>query len=135
MGLRESASPASRSASNAMTILTLYVCCSLAGAALALWRPPQMPRYWLLLAIAAVPQLGSLLGIWIPGMFLVSVTAIFIWCLCNRALAGIPVVAAGVIIGTRNCWQIVAPARLQEEEGSPRMAMTRSRLIMRLTAL
>ena len=50
-----------------MTILTLYLGCSLAGAALALWRPPRMPRYWLLLAIAAVPQLGSLLGIWIAG--------------------------------------------------------------------
>ena len=81
-----------------MTILTLYICCSLAGAALAIWRPPRMPHYWLLLAIAAVPQLGSLLGIWIPGMFLVSVTAIFIWCLCNRAVAGIPAVAAGVIM-------------------------------------
>lgn len=81
-----------------MTILTLYLGCSLAGAALALWRPPRMPRYWLLLAIAAVPQLGSLLSIWIPGMFLVSVTAILIWCLCNRAVAGIPAVAAGVIM-------------------------------------
>ena len=81
-----------------MTILTLYLCCSLAGAALTLWRPPRMPRYWLLLAIAAVPQIGSLLGIWIAGMFLVSVTAIFIWCLCNRMIAGIPAVAAGVIM-------------------------------------
>jgi hypothetical protein len=57
-----------------------------------------MPRYWLLLAIAAVPQLGSLLGIWIAGMFLVSVAAIFVWCICNRAIAGIPAVAAGVIM-------------------------------------
>src|SRR4051812_45132744 len=81
-----------------MTILTLYLGCSLAGAALAFWRSPRMPRYWLLLAIAAVPQLGSLLSIWIPGMFLVPVTAIFIWCLCNRAVAGIPAVAAGVIM-------------------------------------
>jgi len=99
MDLQEFApNPAWSQASNAMTILALYLCCSLAGAALALWRPPQMPHYWLLLAIAAVPQLGSLLGIWIPGMFLVSVTAIFIWCLCNRAVAGIPAVAAGVIM-------------------------------------
>ena len=59
-----------------MTVLTLYLSCALAGGALALWRPPQMPRYWLLLSIAAVPQLGSLLGIWIPGMFLVSVAAL-----------------------------------------------------------
>jgi Family of unknown function (DUF5317) len=81
-----------------MTVLTLYLLCALAGAALSLWRPPRMPRYWLLLAIAAVPQLGSLLGIWIPGMFLVSVTAIFVWCLCNRTIAGVPAVAVGVIM-------------------------------------
>jgi hypothetical protein len=81
-----------------MSILTLYLCCSVAGAALAFCRPPRMPRYWLLLGIAAVPQIGSLLGIWIPGMFLVSVTAVFIWCLCNRTVAGIPAVAAGVIM-------------------------------------
>src|SRR5947199_10031515 len=81
-----------------MTVLTLYLSCALAGAALSLWRPPRMPRYWLLLAIAAVPQLGSLLGIWIAGMFLVSVTAIFIWCLCNRAIARMPAVAAGAIM-------------------------------------
>jgi hypothetical protein len=76
----------------------LYVCLALAGAALAFWRPPRMPRFWLLLAIAAVPQLGSLLGIWIPGMFLVSVAAIFFWCIWNREIAGIPAVALGVIM-------------------------------------
>jgi hypothetical protein len=81
-----------------MNILTLYLACALAGGALALWRPPRMPRYWLLLAIAAVPQLGSVLGIWIPGMFLVSVAAIAFWCLCNRSIAGIPAVAAGVLM-------------------------------------
>jgi Family of unknown function (DUF5317) len=81
-----------------MTVLALYLCCALGGGALAIWRPPRVPRYWLLLAIAAVPQLGSLLGIWIPGMFLVSVAAIFIWCLCNRAIAGVPVVAVGAIM-------------------------------------
>jgi hypothetical protein len=81
-----------------MSILTLYLSLALAGAALALWRPPRMPRFWLLLAIAAMPQLGSLLGIWIPGMFLVSVAAILFWCICNREIAGIPAVAAGVIM-------------------------------------
>jgi hypothetical protein len=81
-----------------MTVLALYLCLALAGALLALWRPPRMPRYWLLLAIAAVPQLGGLLGVWLPGMFLVSVGAIFAWCICNRAVAGIPAVALGVIM-------------------------------------
>jgi hypothetical protein len=81
-----------------MTLLTLYLACALAGAVLALWRPPRMPCYNLLLAIAAVPQVGSVLGIWIPGMFLVSVTAIFVWCLSNRDIAGVPLVAVGVIL-------------------------------------
>src|SRR4029079_2391891 len=99
MALRESAArPCISQVTSAVSVLTLYVACSLAGAALAIWRPPHMPRYWLLLAIAAVPQLGSLLGIWIAGMFLVSVTAILSWCLCNRMIAGIPAVAVGVIM-------------------------------------
>jgi uncharacterized protein DUF5317 len=81
-----------------MTLLTLYLTCAVAGATLALWRPPRMPRYWLLLAIAAVPQLGSMLGIWIPGMFLVSVATIVVWCMCNSTIAGIPAIAAGVMM-------------------------------------
>lgn len=81
-----------------MTLLTLYLACALAGAVLALWRPPQMPRYSLMLVIAAVPQAGSVMGIWIPGMFLVSVAAIFAWCLSNRSIAGVLLVAVGVIM-------------------------------------
>jgi hypothetical protein len=82
----------------AMTVLLLYLLCALVGAIVAFGRPPRMPRYWLLLAIGAVPQLGNLLGIWISGMFLVSVGAIFVWCLCNRAIAGIPAIAVGVVM-------------------------------------
>ena len=81
-----------------MTVLLLYMLCAVAGAFVAFWRPPRMPRYWLLLAIAAVPQLGNLLGVWITGMFLVSVGAIFVWCICNRAIAGVPAIAVGVVM-------------------------------------
>lgn len=81
-----------------MIVLLLYLTCALAAALIAVWRPPRLPRYWPLLAIAAVPQLGNLLGVWITGMFLVSVGAIFVWCLCNRALAGVPAIAAGVVM-------------------------------------
>ena len=81
-----------------MTVLLLYLLCALVGAIVAFGRPPRMPRYWLLLAIAAVPQLGNLLGVWISGMFLVSVGAIFVWCLCNRAIAGVPAIAVGVVM-------------------------------------
>jgi hypothetical protein len=80
------------------TLLLLYLTCALAGTTIALLRPPQMPRYGPLLAIAAVPQIGSLFGIWIPGMFAISVTAFCAWCLCNRAIPGVLIVALGVML-------------------------------------
>ena len=64
--------------------MLVFMVAALAGAMLALLRPPRMPRYWLLLAIAAVPQIGSIYGVWLPGMFLVSVTAFW---LCRRLQA------------------------------------------------
>lgn len=79
-----------------MAVLLLYLGCALAGAALAAWCPPRMPRYNLLLAIAAVPQLGMLLDVRIPGMFWVSVAAVLLWCWSNRAIAGVPAAAIGV---------------------------------------
>lgn len=79
-----------------MTVLQLYGVCALICAALAFWRAPRLPRYNLLLVIAAVPQLGVLLGLRIPGMFLVSVAAIALWCIVNRTVAGIPAIAVGV---------------------------------------
>jgi hypothetical protein len=81
-----------------MTLLTLYALCALAGLFIALWRSPRMPRYNLLLVIAAVPQLGNLLHIHVPGMFLVSVATTVVWCLCNRAIPGVLVVAAGALM-------------------------------------
>jgi hypothetical protein len=65
---------------------------------IALLRPPRMPRYAPLLAIAAVPQIGSLFGIWIPGMFVISVAAFCVWSLCNRAIPGVLIVALGVVL-------------------------------------
>jgi hypothetical protein len=65
---------------------------------LALLYPPRMPRYWLLLAIAAVPQIGSIYGIWLPGMFLVSVLAFWLWWLCNYSVPGVLLVGVGVML-------------------------------------
>jgi len=79
-------------------LLLCYLLCAMAGTLLALWRPPRIPRYWPLLAIAAVPQVGSLVGVWIPGMFLISVAAFWAWCLCNRALPGVLLIALGVML-------------------------------------
>jgi hypothetical protein len=80
------------------TLLLLYLACALAGTTIALLRPPRMPRYAPLLAIAAVPQFGSLFGIWIPGMFAISVAAFCAWCLCNQTIPGVLTVAVGVML-------------------------------------
>ena len=76
----------------------IYVGCALGGSMLALLRPPRLPRYWLLLVIAAAPQIGSLLGIWIPGMFLVTVCAFCAWSLGNRDIPGVLIIALGVML-------------------------------------
>jgi Family of unknown function (DUF5317) len=79
-----------------MAMLTLSVIGALLSGALAFWRWPQMPRYWPLLAVAIVPQVGNLVGIHIPGMFFVAIAVIGIWCAYNRNIAGTAVVAVGI---------------------------------------
>jgi hypothetical protein len=81
-----------------MTLFAVYLVCALVGAIIALWRAPAWPRYNLLLAIAAVPQIGHVLGIRIGEMFIVSVVAMILWCFCNFRIAGVPVVAGGAAL-------------------------------------
>jgi hypothetical protein len=57
-----------------------------------------MPCYWLLLVIAAVPQLGCIVGVHIPLMVLVSIGAMSVWCWHNWRIPGIPIVAIGVTL-------------------------------------
>jgi len=79
-----------------MTMLTLSIFGALLSGALAFWHRPQMPRFWLLLAVAIVPQVGNLVGIRIPGMFFVAIAVIGIWCIYNRDVPGTAVVAVGI---------------------------------------
>jgi hypothetical protein len=79
-----------------MTMLTLATIGAALSGALAFWRRPVMPRYWPLLAIAIVPQVGILAGIRIVGMFFVAIAVIGIWCLYNRDIAGTALVAVGI---------------------------------------
>jgi hypothetical protein len=79
-----------------MTMLTLAMVGALLSGALALWRRPRMPRFWPLLAVAAVPQLGNMLRLQIPGMFFIAMATIGIWCLYNRAIRGTLIVAVGI---------------------------------------
>ena len=75
---------------------TLSILGALLSVALAFWRRPQMPRYWPLLAVAIVPQVGNLFGIRILGMFFVAIAVIGIWCVYNRDIPGTAVVAVGI---------------------------------------
>lgn len=77
-------------------MLTLSVIGALLSGALAFWRRPHMPRFWPLLAVAMVPQVGGLVGIRIPGMFFVAIAVIGIWCAYNRDISGTAVVAVGI---------------------------------------
>jgi hypothetical protein len=77
-----------------MTTLSIFG--ALLSAALAFWRRPHMPRYWPLLAVAMVPQVGNLFGIRILGMFFVAIAVIGIWCVYNRDIPGTAVVAIGI---------------------------------------
>jgi len=79
-----------------MTMLALSIVGALLSGALAFWRRPQMPRFWPLLAVAIVPQVGNLVGIRIPGMFFVAIAVIGIWCIYNRDIPGTAVVAVGI---------------------------------------
>jgi len=79
-----------------MTMLTLSIIGAMLSGALAFWCRPQLPRYWPLLVIALVPQVGNLVGIRIPGMFFVAIAVIGIWCAYNRAIPGTAVVAVGI---------------------------------------
>jgi hypothetical protein len=79
-----------------MTVVRLYLACTLAAAVLAYWQMPPLPRRNLFLVIAAAPQVGSLFGIRSSGLFLVSVIAFACWCLFNLRLDGVPLIAVGV---------------------------------------
>lgn len=80
------------------TLALLYAGCALIGMALAFWRPPTMPRHWLLVAIAAAPQIGILLGLQLPGMFLITACALCAWGLYNRTIPGVAIIAFGMLL-------------------------------------
>lgn len=73
---------------------------ALVGGALAsivaLWRQPALPRAWLVLSLAATPQLLLLLGIRLPGMYLITGAVALVWCLINRRLSGALLIAVGI---------------------------------------
>jgi Family of unknown function (DUF5317) len=81
-----------------MSLPLLVLAGIMAGAAagLALWRSPQLPRAWPLLAIALTPLMASILNLRVFGMFFVSMGAIALWCFWNRGIAGVPILAIGV---------------------------------------
>lgn len=80
-----------------MTLLQLYGACALAGAGLAFWREPRLPRYNLLLVDCRSAAAGrARRASASPACSLVLAAAVVVWCLANRSLAGIPALAVGL---------------------------------------
>jgi uncharacterized protein DUF5317 len=78
-----------------MTLLIIALVCAGAGGILTYWRPPRWPRDNLLLAIAAAPQVASMLGLRLPWLLAGSVVAIGLWYLYNRTLTGVLCITIG----------------------------------------
>ncbi len=78
-----------------MTLLLIYASIALAGVGIAFWRQPALPHAWPLLAIAAAPQLLSMVGVRGLGLFLVTCSALGLWCWRNRRLPGVALVTVG----------------------------------------
>lgn len=81
-----------------MALMLLYIIGAVIAGFLAIWRAPRMPRYSLLLLIAAIPQLGVLFGVRIAGMFLVTAATVIIWCVYNRRIGGVPLLTLGIVL-------------------------------------
>lgn len=89
--------PASTSSST-MILFIFYGTTALLCGVAALFRSPRLPRYWLLLAAAAVPQSALLIGIENVWLAVISAGCIAAWGLLNRSILGLPVVAAGILM-------------------------------------
>lgn len=81
-----------------MNLLIIYTSLACMAALIAFWKQPVLPRAWPLLAIAALPQLISMLGI--RGLILFSITtiALGLWCWLNRSLSGVWLVSIGIAL-------------------------------------
>lgn len=81
-----------------MLFLALALVGAVFGGGLALWRAPRLPRCWLLLAIAAVPQLAVIRGMYLEILSLISIAAIAAWYWLNRDIAGIAIMTVGALL-------------------------------------
>ncbi|MBK9713764.1 MAG: DUF5317 family protein [Kouleothrix sp.] len=79
-----------------MALLAISLIGAICSAGLAFWRRPETPRYWPLLALVALPQLGMALGARLPGMIAASAAAAIVWCLANWPVRGALVAALGI---------------------------------------
>ncbi len=81
-----------------MDLLLLFaigaVLCGLA----AFIRAPQLPRYWLLLVIASVPQAGLIWGVEVPAMIWISVATVAVWAYANRHIPGVALAGVGMLM-------------------------------------
>jgi hypothetical protein len=79
-----------------MNLLIIYTSLALTAGLIAFWRQPALPRAWPLLAVAALPQLLSMLGIRGLALFSITTIALALWCWQNRSLSGVWLVSIGI---------------------------------------
>lgn len=80
-----------------MLLIAVYAGCAVAIGVVALLREPQMPAYWPLLLVAALPQLALVYGIAIPGSALISLALVGAWGYLDRAVRGAPLISVGML--------------------------------------
>lgn len=81
-----------------MVLFVFYGTTALLCGVAALFRSPQLPRYLLLLVAAAAPQLALLGGVESLWITVFSASCIAIWGVLNRRIAGLPIVATGILM-------------------------------------
>lgn len=81
-----------------MLLTSVYVGFAAIIGLIALVREPDIPRHWPLLLIAAIPQAALIYGVEIPGNVIISAICIAGWGILDRATAGVPCIAGGMLL-------------------------------------
>ncbi|MDZ4719906.1 MAG: DUF5317 family protein [Roseiflexaceae bacterium] len=81
-----------------MILFVFYGITALVCGVAALFRSPRLPRYWLLLMAAALPQIALIGGIQDPLLTIFSAICLATWGLLNRTIIGLPIVSIGMLM-------------------------------------
>lgn len=81
-----------------MALFILFTALAGIAGALALWRAPTLPRASWLLAVAAAPQIATILGMHIPAGIVLTIGAGAVWGWMNRSVRGVLILAFGAAL-------------------------------------